>query len=186
MSDKASSHSSKNRIKNYVLISLFTAIIAVCSFISIPSVIPFTLQTLGIFTSLTVLGGKRGTVCTFLYIVLGIIGIPVFAGFSAGPGHLLSATGGYITGFLFLCLCYSLVTELFGNSLKVKAIGLISGLFTCYLFGTLWYMWSYLKTFDIQSFFSTLTICVLPFIIPDLIKILSALFIDKKLSDKIK
>lgn len=186
MSDKASSNSSKNRIKNYVLISLFTAIIAVCSFITIPSVIPFTLQTLGIFTSLTVLGGKRGTVCTILYIILGIVGIPVFSGFSAGLGHLSGATGGYILGFILLDLCYLFVTNLLGSSLKVKALGLASGLLICYIFGTFWYMLIFLKTTDIQSFFSTTTICVLPFIIPDSIKILLALLIDSKLPSDIR
>ena len=186
MSDKASFHSSKIRINNYVLISLFTAIIAICSFISIPSVIPFTLQTLGIFTSLTVLGGKRGTLCTILYIVLGIVGVPVFSGFSAGLGHILGATGGYITGFIFLSLCYLLVTKLLGNTTKFKALGLISGLFICYLFGTLWYMAVYLKTWNTESFLSTISVCVLPFIIPDSIKITLALLIDRKLPSKIR
>ena len=179
MSDKVSSHLSKNRIKTYVLISFFTAIIAVCSFITVPAVVPFTLQTLGIFTALSVLGGKRGTVCTVLYILLGILGIPVFSGFSAGLGHLLGATGGYIIGFIFL-------TAVFGNKFTVKAVGLVSGLLVCYLFGTLWYMLVYLKTLNTDAFISTLSVCVLPFIIPDLIKIALALFIDRKIPNTVR
>lgn len=186
MSDKVSSHLSKNRIKTYVLISLFTAIIAVCSFITVPAAVPFTLQTLGIFTSLAVLGGKRGTLCTALYILLGILGIPVFSGFSAGLGHLLGATGGYIIGFIFLSLCYLIITAVFGNKLTVKAVGLVSGLLICYLFGTLWYMLVYLKTLNTDAFISTLSVCVLPFIIPDLIKIALALFIDRKIPNTVK
>lgn len=186
MSDKVSSHLSKNRIKTYVLISLFTAIIAVCSFITVPAVVPFTLQTLGIFTALSVLGGKRGTVCTVLYILLGILGIPVFSGFSAGLGHLLGATGGYIIGFIFLSLTYLIITAVFGNKFTVKAVGLVSGLLVCYLFGTLWYMLVYLKTLNTDAFISTLSVCVLPFIIPDLIKIALALFIDRKIPNTIR
>ncbi len=186
MSDKVSSHPSKNRIQTYVLISLFTAIIAVCSFITIPATVPFTLQTLGIFTSLTVLGGKRGTICTTLYILLGVSGVPVFSGFSAGLGHLLGATGGYIIGFIFLSLCYLIITNVFGNKTFIKAIGLFSGLFICYIFGTLWYMLVYLKTVDSSAFISTLSICVLPFIIPDFIKVALALLIDKKIPKSIK
>lgn len=186
MSDKVSSHLSKNRIKTYVLISLFTAIIAVCSFITVPAAVPFTLQTLGIFTALSVLGGKRGTVCTVLYILLGILGIPVFSGFSAGLGHLLGATGGYIIGFIFLSLTYLIITAVFGNKFTVKAVGLVSGLLICYLFGTLWYMAVYLKTLTTDAFISTLSVCVLPFIIPDLIKIALALFIDRKIPNTIR
>ncbi len=186
MSDKVSSHLSKNRIKTYVLISLFTAIIAVCSFITVPAAVPFTLQTLGIFTALSVLGGKRGTVCTVLYILLGILGIPVFSGFSAGLGHLLGATGGYIIGFIFLSLTYLIITAVFGNKFTVKAVGLVSGLLICYLFGTLWYMAVYLKTLTTDAFISTLSVCVLPFIIPDLIKIALALFIDRKIPNTVR
>lgn len=186
MSDKVSSHLSKNRIKTYVLISLFTAIIAVCSFITVPAAVPFTLQTLGIFTALSVLGGKRGSVCTVLYILLGILGIPVFSGFSAGLGHLLGATGGYIIGFIFLSLTYLIITAVFGNKFTVKAVGLVSGLLICYLFGTLWYMAVYLKTLTTDAFISTLSVCVLPFIIPDLIKIALALFIDRKIPNTVR
>ena len=186
MSDKVSSHLSKNRIKTYVLISLFTAIIAVCSFITVPAAVPFTLQTLGIFTALSVLGGKRGTVCTVLYILLGILGIPVFSGFSAGLGHLLGATGGYIIGFIFLSLTYLIITAVFGNKFTVKAVGLVSGLLICYLFGTLWYMAVYLKTLTTDAFISTLSVCVLPFIIPDLIKIALALYIDRKIPNMVR
>lgn len=186
MSDKVSSHLSKNRIKTYVLISLFTAIIAVCSFITVPAAVPFTLQTLGIFTALSVLGGKRGTVCTVLYILLGILGIPVFSGFSAGLGHLLGATGGYIIGFIFLSLTYLIITAVLGNKFTVKAVGLVSGLLICYLFGTLWYTAVYLKTLTTDAFISTLSVCVLPFIIPDLIKIALALFIDRKIPNAVR
>ena len=79
-------------------------LIAVCSWISIPAAVPFTLQTFAVFFVLSLLGGKLGTLSILVYILLGAAGIPVFAGFSAGLGVLLGSTGGYIAGFLILGL----------------------------------------------------------------------------------
>lgn len=186
MSDKVRSHSSKNRIKMCVLISLFTAIIAVCSFVSVPSAVPFTLQTLGIFTTLTVLGGKRGTICIALYIFIGLVGVPVFSGFGAGLGHLTGATGGFILGFIIIGFCYWIITKIFGNKTVVKTTGLITGLLMCYIFGTLWYTVFYLKAFNPSDFLTTLKVCVLPFIIPDLIKLGVAIIIDRKIPQSIR
>ena len=81
-------------VLDIVYIGVFAALIAVCAWISIPTTIPFTLQTLGIFTAIGVLGGKRGTVSILVYIILGMIGLPVFAGFNGGIGVLFNATGG--------------------------------------------------------------------------------------------
>ncbi len=186
MSDKARFNSSKNRIKLSVLISLFTAIIAVCSFVSIPTAVPFTLQTLGVFSALTVLGGKRGTICIALYIFIGLVGVPVFSSFSGGIGHLSGATGGFISGFILCGLCYWVITKIFGEKTVVKAIGLITGLLLCYVFGTIWYTVVYLKLYSPSDFLTTIKICVLPFIIPDLVKLGAALIIDKKLSQTIR
>lgn len=65
-------------------IALFAVLMAVCSWISIPAVVPFTLQTFGVFVAVSVLGGKRGTLAVVLYLLMGIVGLPVFAGFSGG------------------------------------------------------------------------------------------------------
>ena len=171
----------KNNLKSYILIALFSAIIAVSAFITIPSPVPFTLQALGVFCALTILGGKRGLLSIILYIFLGIIGLPVFAGFSGGLGHLMGATGGYILGFIFTAFIYCFATR-FGSSSKIKAVGLISGLIACYLFGTLWYTIIYLKDTSLHSFYSSLVICVVPFIVPDVIKIAVAILINRKLT----
>ena len=177
---------SKKKLKSYILVALFSALICVSSFITIPSPIPFTLQTLAIFCSLTILGGEQGLISVILYIFLGIIGLPVFSGFSGGLGHLTGATGGYILGFIFTASAYCLVTRVCGSSAKTKAVGLISGLLACYIFGTLWYTAIYLENLSLQSFFSSLTICVAPFIVPDAVKIAVAILISSKLSAVLK
>lgn len=174
---------SKNNLKNCILIALFSAIISICAFITIPATIPFTLQTFGIFCALTVLGGKNGLVSVLLYISLGIIGLPVFSGFSGGIGHLLGATGGYISGFIFTAVIYAIITKFFGNSAKTKVVGLILGLLACYVFGTFWYTAVYLGELNFKSFISSTMVCVVPFIIPDLIKMAAAILISEKLPD---
>ena len=94
------------RSKTYdiVYIGVFAVIMAICSWISIPTTVPFTLQTFGVFIAVGVLGGKRGSLAVLVFIILGAIGVPVFSGMSGGVGILLGSTGGYIIGFLFSAL----------------------------------------------------------------------------------
>lgn len=90
----------QNKTRDIVFIGIFAALIAICSWISIPTTVPFTLQTMGVFTAVGLLGGKRGSLAVLVYILLGLVGLPVFAGFSGGVGVLFGTTGGYIIGFL--------------------------------------------------------------------------------------
>lgn len=94
----------KTKTYDLAYIAIFAVLIAICSWISIPMTVPFTLQTFGVFMAVGVLGGKRGSLAVLVYILLGAIGVPVFAGFSGGLGILLNNTGGYIIGFLFSAL----------------------------------------------------------------------------------
>ena len=92
----------QNKTRDMVYISFFAIVIAIGSWISIPTMIPFTLQTFAVFITVGILGGKRGAAAVSLYILLGVVGIPVFAGFKGGIGVLLGNTGGYILGFLLI------------------------------------------------------------------------------------
>ena len=93
-----------SHLQDIIYIGLFAALIAVCSQIQIPSAVPFTLQTFAVFLCTGLLGGKRGTISVLVYILLGIEGLPVFAGFKGGIVSLLGLTGGYIIGFVFTAL----------------------------------------------------------------------------------
>ena len=77
---------SKLRTRDIAYIGIFAALIAICSWISVPTAIPFTLQTLGVFLAVGLLGGRRGTLAVLVYLLLGLVGLPVFAGFHGGPG----------------------------------------------------------------------------------------------------
>ena len=96
----------KLNVRTICMIALLTAVTSVLSIMQIPTPwgVPFTLQTAAMALSGYLLGEKYGTVSTILYVLLGTIGVPVFAGMSAGPGVLFGATGGYIFGSIFMTL----------------------------------------------------------------------------------
>ena len=164
-----------------VYIGLFAVLIAICSWISIPATVPFTLQTLGVFLTVSMLGGRRGTLSVLVYILLGAIGLPVFSGFTGGIGILLGNTGGYIIGFLFSALTMWLISHLAGSGRIVQAFSMLAGLLVCYAFGTAWFMIVYTRGNGPVSLAVVLGWCVIPFIIPDLIKIAVALLIGSRI-----
>lgn len=179
MSSQTTTHS---KTLDMIYIAVFAVLIAICSWISIPTVVPFTLQTFAIFLSVGVLGGKRGTLAVLVYILLGLIGIPVFAGFSGGIGVLAGNTGGYIMGFLLSALVMWAMEKILGRKLWVLALSMIIGLFVCYAFGTAWFMIVYTRNTGAVGLASVLGWCVVPFLIPDFIKIALAFILSKRLA----
>lgn len=176
----------RNKTYDLVYISIFAVLIAVCSWISIPASVPFTLQTMGIFTAVGILGGRRGTMSVLVYILLGIIGVPVFAGFTGGIGILAGNTGGYIVGFLLSALVMWGMEALFGKSRMILALSMITGLLVCYAVGTVWFMAVYAKNAGTVGVGAVLGWCVIPFIIPDLLKIAAAMFLTKRLAGAVR
>jgi len=172
---------SHSRTRSLIMISLSVALIAVCSWISVPTAIPFTLQTFAIFTILGLLGGRLGTTAIAAYLVMGLIGLPVFSGFSGGPAALFGATGGYLIGFLFMGLLYWLLTHLFGTRLVLSGLFLLAGLLLLYGFGSAWFLWVYLGSGKAASFLTVLGWCVFPFALPDLLKLFIALAVVRRL-----
>ncbi len=175
-----------SKVLNLVYIAIGAALIAICSWISIPTAIPFTLQTFAVFFVLLLLGGERGTIATLVYVLLGAVGVPVFAGFSGGIGILLGNTGGYIIGFLFIGFIYMLFSKFFKKSIVMKIAALVLGLAVCYAFGTAWFMHVYMKNSGEVGLFTVLGWCVFPFIIPDLLKIALAVVISRRIEPVIR
>lgn len=159
-------------------IAMSTALISVCAWISVPSAVPFTMQTFAVFLTAGVLGSRRALVAVSLYVVLGAIGLPVFAGMQGGLGVLVGATGGYISGFLPAAFIAGLRHSGKRDSM-VDIILMIIGLLVCYTFGTLWYALGYLG--GMEGIGAALTACVLPYVIPDLLKILLAAAVVRRL-----
>ena len=167
--------------------ALFAVLIAVCAWITVPmGHVPFTMQTFGVFCTLGMLGGKRGTLSVLVYILLGAVGVPVFSGFGGGLGVLLNTTGGYIIGFLAAALLYWLATGLCGRKLWSMALGMVLGLLACYAFGTAWFMVVYARTSGAVGLATALGWCVTPYIVPDLVKIALALFMAQVIGRRVR
>ncbi|MCR4617826.1 MAG: biotin transporter BioY [Lachnospiraceae bacterium] len=177
---------SKFRTIDLVFIAVCAALIAVCSWISIPMTVPFTLQTFAVFFAVYFLGGKKGTISVLIYILIGAVGVPVFAGFKGGPGALFGTTGGYIIGFIFTALVFWLMTKLLGRKLWVEIVAMVLGLLVCYAFGTAWFMIVYARNTGAISLATALGWCVFPFILPDLAKMALALALGKTIRKVIK
>lgn len=152
----------KLNVRKMVLGSLFASLIAICAWICIPiPPVSVTMQTFGVLLTLGILGGKWGSVSILLYLIMGIIGLPVFAGFRGGAAVLLDATGGFLWGFFLGGLVYW-ATEKAG---KLPALALCQ--LTCCLCGCFWFShWAG----DVGFAAAALT-CVVPYLIPDALKL---------------
>ena len=160
------------KVKTIVLIGLMTAVICVLGPLSVPlpfTPVPISLTNLAIYFTVYVVGMKRGTVSYLIYLLIGFIGVPVFSAFTSGPGKLLSATGGYLIGFIFLALICGFFIDKWPQKRYLHCTGMIIGMVVAYLFGTLWLAYQ-----AGMSFPAATLAAVIPFIPGDLVKILLA------------
>lgn len=178
---KKTNQTTHQHIVDLVYCALFAALIAICSWISIPTSIPFTLQTFAVCVTTALLGTRRGFTTVLVYILLGLVGMPVFAGFSGGLGVLAGMTGGYIVGFLFTALAVGIITAKLGKSVPVLAIAMVVGILLCYVFGTAWFMIVYARSTGPVGLMSALSWCVIPYLLPDAAKIVVAILVVNRL-----
>ncbi|PWL52559.1 MAG: biotin transporter BioY [Clostridium cadaveris] len=167
------------KTKTLVNISLLAAITAVLSQIALPipfTPVPINLATLGVFLCGSILGAKYGALSQIVYVLLGLIGLPVFSGFSSGAGILMGPTGGYIIGYVFVALCTGLLTDKLPKKFSYYIVSMAIGLMVCYAFGTVWFM--YLTK---ASLGKALTACIIPFIPRDIFKIIVASIVTARL-----
>ena len=169
-----------------VYIGIFSALLAVCSQIQIPLTVPITLQTFGVFFALEILGGKRGFFSVLVFILLGAIGIPVFAGFTGGLGVLFGSTGGYILGFILTAGIYWIAEKTLGGKLWVRIASMVIGLLLCYGFGTAWFMLIYARDNGAIELGTALGWCVIPFLLPDAVKMVLAFVLSGRLKKYVK
>ena len=174
------------RTVDMAYIAMFAVVMAVCAWIGIPATVPFTLQTLGVFLAVGMLGGKRGTLAVLVYLLLGAVGMPVFAGFHGGLGYMLGATGGYIVGFLLSALVMWAMEAVLGRKTWVLTVSMVLGLAVCYGFGTAWFMVVYGRNTGPIGLATALGWCVIPYLVPDLVKIGLALLLQRLLSRVIR
>ena len=163
--------------RNLVLAALLTALIAVCSQIQIPlPMVPINLALFAVHLAGALLGAKWGALSMTAYALLGVVGAPVFAGFSSGPAVLFGKTGGYILGYILCALLVGLISRRIGYTARGLVIAMVAGVAACYVFGTIWFM-----VITGMSLQLSLTYCVLPFLPGDAVKIALATLLALRL-----
>jgi biotin transport system substrate-specific component len=156
--------------KKIALCGLFAALTAVLSPFSIPiGPVPINLATFSVMCAGAVLGAKYGVISQLVYLLIGIAGVPVFSNFSSGPAKLAGPTGGYLIGYLAAAWLIGFITQRAANRRRVIIPAMAAGAAVYLTLGTLWYM--YMAKADIIG---ALTVCVIPFLPGDFIKLAAA------------
>ncbi len=164
--------------KRITRIALITAVMCILSpfTIYIPiSVVPVSLGVFTVFLGIYVLGTKDALIACLLYVLLGLVGLPVFSGLSGGPMKLFGPTGGYILGYFFIILISGPVISKTAVRWK-QATALVMGVIACYILGTAWLAFQAHLSFE-----AALMAGVIPFIPADAIKIILIIIIGPKL-----
>lgn len=162
------------------LVAIMTALTCIMAPFSLPiGPVPISLTNLVIYFSLYLLGWKLGTLSYVIYLLIGLVGVPVFSGFTAGPAKLFGPTGGYLIGFIPMAIIAGIVIDKFSQR-WIQILGMIVGTAICYAFGTAW--------FCIQAGYTVsaaLAVCVIPFIPADLIKMVIAMIIGPEIRKRL-
>ena len=176
----------KSKAYDLVLIALFAALMALCAWVTVPYAVPFTMQTFGVFLALLLLGGKRGTICMVVYLLLGAVGLPVFSGFRGGVGALVGSTGGYLVGFIVSALLMWALSGFARKSRWTLVASMALSLAACYAFGTAWFVIVSVRAGKAMTVGAALSMCVLPYIVPDAAKLWLACVLARRLKKFVK
>ena len=173
------------KAKDLGYIAVSAAILVTSAWIAIPiGSIPVTLQTAALFLIAGVLGWKRATLATLAYLLLGMVGVPVFAGFMGGVSVLFSPTGGYLLGFFAISLIVGRIAEKSGEKPVLRlSIAMCLGVLLCYAIGTAWFT---LIVGENTGFIAAILLCVLPYLPFEIIKIALSVFLIIKLKKILK
>ncbi len=172
----------KNNLQSMVLIAIMAAVICVMAPFSIPiGPVPISLTNFAIYIIVYILGWKRGTLSYLLYLAIGLIGVPVFSGFSGGFGKLFGPTGGYLFGFIFICIISGLFVEKSKHKIVLSLLGMVLSTAICYVFGTAWLAYQ-----AHLSFSAALAAGVIPFIPGDIIKMVIAVLVGPQIAKQLK
>ena len=174
------------RTQDLVCIALFAVLISVSAWITVPLAVPFTFQTFAVFLTLMTLGGQRGLYAILVYLLMGLAGLPVFSGFQGGFGALLGAGGGYLMGFPVAAILYRWLRPVPDASRRADFLAALAGLLVCYVSGTLWFTWVYARSSGAPGLTTALSLCVFPFLVPDLIKLVLAAALARRLKPHLK
>ena len=175
--------SAKSASKTYamVAVALMTAITCILAPLSLPiGPVPISLATLVLFLSVYVLGWQKAVISVCLYILLGLVGVPVFSGYTGGAEKLAGATGGFIVGYAPMV---ALSGYLMSRSEKrwEHLLAMVAGEVVLYALGTVWFCVQAGKSAS-----AALAACVYPFIPLDLVKMVIAVTLGPMLRKRLQ
>ncbi len=160
--------------------ALFTAIMIICSQIAIPTgIVPFSLSIFAIYFIALTLDRNQAVTAIAIYILLGVVGLPVFAGFGSGVGKLLGPTGGFIIAYPIMAFVVSSIVKKDKLSLHIAALTVST--LVCYTLGTVWF--SYSLGTDIRTAIITVAVPYIPF---DILKYIAAYYLAKSVKKVLK
>ena len=155
-----------------VVVAMATAVLAILSPITIPAVpVPYTLGLFAVILTAALLPPLFAVSSLFIYVLIGMVGLPVFSNYMGGFHVIIGPTGGFILGFFIVSALVSIICRKTENYPIRLGVALLS-IMGLYLAGTLWYM-----AISGSSFMSGLLSCVIPFIVPDIVKAVLALIL---------
>ena len=168
---------SRAKVNGLIACALMAALTAVCSQIQIPlPMVPINLALFAVHLAGALLGPGKGALSMAVYALLGAVGVPVFAGFRAGPAALFGKTGGYILGYILCAALVGLLSRRWGFSFAKLCLAMALGVALCYLFGTIWFM-----AITRLGLMTSLSYCVLPFLPGDAVKLALAALLARRL-----
>ena len=162
-----------------IKVAMFASITAILSQIVLPiGPVPYNLGLLGALLAGMLCCPSTATLSMVAYIFMGMIGLPVFAGFVGGIGVLMNSTGGYLFGYILTAFVTSLAKN---KKWYITVCAMILGLLLCYAFGTAWFM-----IVSKNNLIASLVYCVIPFILPDVAKIVCSFLLGKAIDKRLK
>ncbi len=173
----------KFSVKDMALCALFAAFCCVCSILTLPiGAVPLSFATFGVMATTMILGEKRAIISVFLFVLLGVIGLPVFSGMNGGVGVIAGPTGGYIYSYILMVPIVGLASKCLNKTVSsgmFTMLGCFAAMFVNYLVGTIHFM--IVADLTSKSFVSIIMTCVLPFVVGDILKSILAIIIAPRL-----
>ena len=168
--------------RQMVFTAVMAALICIAApfVIPLPSAVPLSVATFAVYMAGALLGKEKGTLAVLIYLLIGLVGLPVFSGFTGGIARLAAPTGGYLVGYISCAFLTGLFADKFGGKLWSMAAGMVLGTLSLYLFGTIWFVIS-----TGADVWSALLACVVPFLPLDGVKIAAACAVSVPLRKKL-
>ena len=173
-------------VRKITYVAMCVAWMSICSWLTVPFVVNFTLQLFAVFLIAAISDWKLSLASIGSYLMLGLLGLPIFSGFQGGPSVFANVTGGFLIGFVAATAVIGGAVRIWGRKTIVLVASMAVGLMLCYAFGTAWYIWVFAYRGNSVSVWFALSYCVFPFLLPDCLKIYLAVLLSNRLSTHLR